>query len=803
MRPRCAVWRDMRQLWQRHDRVGCFADNFGSISLTLHFRSTYVTDRNDSSRATINMVHNNISLTISPSEATKVEDEAKRRLLAAKKLSLVVDLDQTIIHATVDPTVAEWQKDEKNPNHAAVKDVRVFQLVDEGPGTRNCWYYIKLRPGLQEFLDAVSKLYELHIYTMGTRAYAQNIATIIDPERKIFGDRILSRDESGSLVAKNLQRLFPVDTKMVVIIDDRGDVWNWNENLIKVTPYDFFVGIGDINSGFLPKKPGADVPSKSEIIAQSSSIRPSESTSINNAELGETGNDLEQPNQPWSSSSSPSPSPSSSPRNVSALDHFVSMGGGDDPITLQARKSQQDEAVAAQLQDRPLLQKQLKLEAEDAASEASSTNAPSEHDPNARAHETPHKLLQDFDQELSYLEIALRKVHTEYFDTYARQLANAQGGRIAELRGSSKRKHSISDNTDLALVPDIGNLMPRLKLRVLEDVVLVFSGVIPLHLDWQTNDITLWARNFGAKVEKDIGRRTTHVVAARNRTAKVRQAARRGKGKIKVVSPAWLMDCIARWERVDESAYLLNIDEGDSASAKGGTGDDDEILSESEEPPSGIETDDESSPRNENDRLRAKQKPFLTVAVNDFQDEESDLEGVLPGELEDNQSPVGGTNEDWSAMNEELEEFLGSEADESGDESLASNESKTASIRGKKRGFEGSTDTDDASDDASETPKGRKRQALGRVSSLSHIVVPSAAGSVDRVTGLPTPEITAGEEGEGEADGGDDGDEGDDIDEEAKSEGPEPVDLDDEDDWADFEQELDAEMEKEARRSAG
>lgn len=757
-------------------------------------RSTYVTDRSDSSRATINMVHNNVSLTISPSEATKVEDEAKRRLLAAKKLSLVVDLDQTIIHATVDPTVAEWQKDEKHPNHAAVKDVRVFQLVDDGPGARNCWYYIKLRPGLQEFFNKVSKLYELHIYTMGTRAYAQNIATIIDPERKIFGDRILSRDESGSLVAKNLQRLFPVDTKMVVIIDDRGDVWNWNENLIKVTPYDFFVGIGDINSSFLPKKPGADIPSKSEAIAHATSSRLSESTPINNADLKVAGDELEQPNQ----SSSPSPSP----KNVSALDQLVSMGGGDDPITLQARTSQQDETVAAQLQDRPLLQKQLKLEAEDAASEASSAKASGEHDPNARAHETPHKLLQDFDKELSFLEVALRKVHTEYFDTYARQLANAQGGRIAELRGSSKRKRSISDNSDLALVPDIGNLMPRLKFRVLADVVLVFSGVIPLHLDWQTSDITLWARTFGAKVERDIARRTTHVVAARNRTAKVKHAAKIGKGRIKVVSPAWLMDCIARWERVDESAYLLNIDEGDSASAKGGTGDDDEILSESEEPPSGIETDDED------DRFRTKQRPSLTVAVNDFQDEESDLEGVLPGELEDNQSPVGGTNEDWSAMNEELEEFLGSEADDSGDESLASNESKPASIRGKKRGYEGSTDTEDASDDANETPKGRKRQALGRVSSLSHIVVPGTAESVDGVTGLPTPEITAGEEGEGEADGGDErdevdeGDRRDDINNRAKSEAPEPVDPDDEDDWADFEQELDAEMEKEALRSA-
>jgi RNA polymerase II subunit A-like phosphatase len=44
----------------------------------------------------------------------------------------------------------------------------------------------------------MSKIYEMHVYTMGTRSYANAICKIIDPEAKIFGGRILSRDESGS-----------------------------------------------------------------------------------------------------------------------------------------------------------------------------------------------------------------------------------------------------------------------------------------------------------------------------------------------------------------------------------------------------------------------------------------------------------------------------------------------------------------------------------------------------------------------------------------------------------------------------
>lgn len=38
----------------------------------------------------------------------------------------------------------------------------------------------------------------MHVYTMGTRAYAEQVCAALDPDRKLFGGRILSRDESGS-----------------------------------------------------------------------------------------------------------------------------------------------------------------------------------------------------------------------------------------------------------------------------------------------------------------------------------------------------------------------------------------------------------------------------------------------------------------------------------------------------------------------------------------------------------------------------------------------------------------------------
>lgn len=38
----------------------------------------------------------------------------------------------------------------------------------------------------------------MHVYTMGTRAYAEEVCAAIDPDGSLFGGRILSRDESGS-----------------------------------------------------------------------------------------------------------------------------------------------------------------------------------------------------------------------------------------------------------------------------------------------------------------------------------------------------------------------------------------------------------------------------------------------------------------------------------------------------------------------------------------------------------------------------------------------------------------------------
>ncbi|RHZ63109.1 hypothetical protein CDV55_104940 [Aspergillus turcosus] len=609
--------------------------------------ATYNTEVMDSTRAPIQMVHDNTALTVSEKEATRVEEDAKRRLLANKKLSLVVDLDQTIIHATVDPTVGEWMEDKDNPNHEALSDVRAFQLVDDGPGMRGCWYYVKLRPGLESFLQNVSELFELHIYTMGTRAYAQHIAGIIDPDRKLFGDRILSRDESGSLTAKNLQRLFPVDTKMVVIIDDRGDVWRWSPNLIKVSPYDFFVGIGDINSSFLPKKQELGGASKPP-------------------EQGATGKkDLPLQQRP------PNGATAKPAAEVSTLEQLVTMGGGDNPRLLKEQSVAQEETIMHQVEDRPLLQKQKELDAEDEAAESGDSASSMEDTQDSTRHR--HHLLEDNDRELFLLEERLEEIHRHFFEEYDKKRSRALGGRVAALRG--ERGASKEKDIDLKLVPDVKDIMPRIKHRVLGGVVLVFSGVLPLGTDTQNADISLWAKSFGAVISTKINMRTTHLVAGRNRTAKVREATR--YPNIKIVTTQWLLDSLTQWKRLQEEPYLLPVhpdDRGEPISP-GSKELESGWLSSSEGETGGFWTDDDEA--------------------SEFNEE------ILKSSGLNEMSPIGYDAEEQAAVHDELKEFLGSD-----DESESDSEVSLLATGKKRKRDDESQGTDEDETDSSQGDEG-------------------------------------------------------------------------------------------------
>ncbi|GAA5986526.1 hypothetical protein JCM10908_003786 [Rhodotorula pacifica] len=616
--------------------------------------ATDYTGFSDTSRATISMVHDVGGLTVSMEEAHRLESATASRLLQAKKLSLIVDLDQTIVHATVDPTVGEWLQDPSNPNYKALEGVKRFKLLDEMPmmsrrpkrsrtstgtttpglvtplptpglsesGTTEdgesideddapgCYYYIKMRPGLADFLKRIAEIYEMHVYTMGTRAYAIEVCKVIDPDGGLFGGRILSRDESGSMTRKSLQRLFPCDTNMVVIIDDRADVWDGSPNLVKVIPYEFFVGIGDINAAFLPKKkelvPPPVVPLASPSLDEvASSLSEGSASPLDSAMAGSDASPGGERSTTPLTSPSPGPpvSPIAIPTSTAAAEAAVHHLHLPDEILSEPTRisdlvvsSAPEEVVSPSMKEasehaketihdlieaRPL--EKARREA-DALHHANHTHAPSSPKSPSRSPLPPSPTTGagatlagappaaggEAEDVTTTAEPAAAAETDAMFgfageetddDDYEEQPVLRDDDReldrlfdiLSNVRDRFYEEHEARGASDVA------NIIPDMKAQALRDTNIVFSGLVALGTQAEDSEYWKLATTFGAKCSNILSPKVTHLVANQPGTAKVHSAKR--FPRVKVVYPQWLLDSVAKWVRLDEAPYLLPLAE--------------------------------------------------------------------------------------------------------------------------------------------------------------------------------------------------------------------------------------------------
>jgi len=379
--------------------------------------------------------------------------------------------------------------------------------------------------------------------------------------------------------------LFPCGDAMVCIIDDREDVWKMAPNLIHVRPYHFFDGTADINAPpeasksdaddestdggvsvkttrrnirivRLPKKPksdGCDATSGSDSAAESvivSSENPSDNgTSIN---------------------------------SESKLDVTVttseSLAAGDckeENVVLPASNFASDEAVAETSAsvnlnsdcvaassnsdgDHAAEERANSTADKDAATNAATDNATSDVSSSkpidAAVEETTQEdeeyeefvEWEDLDDYLVYLEDILRRIHTAYYELYDQMQLNNSSGSVGA-------------------APDLKTIVPYVRRKVLKGARIVFSGVCPLGSDPTTCRIYRVAESLGAVVQSSVvtgdgtssvSETTTHVVAARPGTEKVKAALRQKSAWI--VNPDWVWTCADRWEWVDERLYPLN-----------------------------------------------------------------------------------------------------------------------------------------------------------------------------------------------------------------------------------------------------
>ncbi|XP_064542540.1 RNA polymerase II subunit A C-terminal domain phosphatase [Drosophila montana] len=539
-------------------------------------------DNGQTSEASVPMVHTMPDLKVTQKLAQKLGHDDTRRLLADRKLVLLVDLDQTVIHTTNDTV----------PDN--IKGIYHFQLY----GPQSPWYHTRLRPGTAEFLERMSQLYELHICTFGARNYAHMIAQLLDPDGKFFSHRILSRDECFNATSKtdNLKALFPNGDSMVCIIDDREDVWNMASNLIQVKPYHFFQHTGDINAPpglskheldgegvdfkeidkIAEKKSDGDKPASSvdKELTKSEDAEEKGDNTVSSTSKDEEGNEEsvdifelnnetkvaeantietkdtcvnsveklngkavadEHLNVDENSSGLPEEEAHSSGKHGSDSDDIVviddvpseSSKGSNNAEKLVPKK-EDDESIASSTSGDD---KRLAEGDDDAAKTNDDVATTSQSNcPNVKISNDGLKQIEieDPDDYLLYLEVILRNIH--------------------------KRFYAIYDET--TEIPDLKIIVPKIRCEVLRGQNLVFSGLVPTQMKLEQSRAYFIAKSLGAEVQSNINKDITHLVAVNAGTYKVNAAKK--EPKIKVVNANWLWACAERWEHVDERLFPLD-----------------------------------------------------------------------------------------------------------------------------------------------------------------------------------------------------------------------------------------------------
>ncbi|TNN51250.1 RNA polymerase II subunit A C-terminal domain phosphatase [Liparis tanakae] len=515
------------------------------------------------STATVSMVHSVPELMVSSEQAEQLGREDQQRLHRNKKLVLMVDLDQTLIHTT-----------EQHCQRMSNKGIFHFQL-----GRGEPMLHTRLRPHCKAFLEKIAKLFELHVFTFGSRLYAHTIAGFLDPEKKLFSHRILSRDECIDPFSKtgNLRNLFPCGDAMVSIIDDREDVWKFAPNLITVKKYIYFQGTGDINAppgsreAQMAKKaggPSSRPAAGTEPSGTSNADEPNNGPKKRAKDLGlsrkeESATTLVAPKAPDSAANNLDFDLSSDSDNDSTKEKpRVPESVGEAESTTESRREGaaagdgKGETVSDAAEPSGVLPTDPELdngrsdrretETESQNSEQSGVTMGEElldqsMEEEEEEEDEDDEADVDQDDHLIYLEEVLERIHAEYYARYETYLKK-----------------------EAPETPDIRKIAPELKGKTLAGTTVVFSGLYPTNYPMERTREYYHAKALGAKIGKTLvfnaedACRTTHLIAARAGTEKVRQA--QGCKHLHVVNPDWLWSCLERWERVEEQLYPLKED---------------------------------------------------------------------------------------------------------------------------------------------------------------------------------------------------------------------------------------------------
>ena len=157
----------------------------------------------------------------------------------------------------------------------------------------------------------------------------------------------------------------------------------------------------------------------------------------------------------------------------------------------------------------------------------------------------------DDDDYLLHLEDILQKIHSAFFSMH---------DQLKERGDQSKGKDS--EESSAKEKPNLKNIVPYIKKKVLKGCNVVFSGVIPTNMAAEKSRAYIVAKALGANIQENVIPKkidpengTTHLIAAKLGTNKVRSAMKHKD--IRIVDVSWLWSCSERWEKVEEALFPL------------------------------------------------------------------------------------------------------------------------------------------------------------------------------------------------------------------------------------------------------
>ena len=154
----------------------------------------------------------------------------RRTRAAAARPTLVLDLDETLVHSTLGPGPVALTSPEA-PSGISGVGGRKGQPPPPGAVSRFSFdvalagrthaVHVRTRPHLLPFLERCARLFEVVVFTASQKVYAEQLLDVIDPARRLIRHRVF-RDSCVVFEGNYLKDLSALgrDLARVVIVDN-------------------------------------------------------------------------------------------------------------------------------------------------------------------------------------------------------------------------------------------------------------------------------------------------------------------------------------------------------------------------------------------------------------------------------------------------------------------------------------------------------------------------------------------------------------------------------------------------------